>query len=121
MEHITTEPDLLGECPVWDSEAGVLWWTDIEGRAIRRYAPGSGKLESRRLDHRPGSLALTSRPDHLLVAMEHQVGLFDWREGLWEPWQDLEPAGTQVEADPTRSSRRHPQPTQHPGGFDSKT
>jgi len=94
MEHITTEPDLLGECPVWDSEAGVLWWTDIEGRAVRRYAPGSGTLESRRLDHRPGSLALTSRPDHLLVAMEHQVGLFDWREGLWEPWQDLEPAGT---------------------------
>jgi len=76
MEHITTKPDLLGECPVWDSDAEVLWWTDI------------------RLDHRPGSLALTPRPDHLLVAMEHQVGLFDWREGLWKPWQDLEPAGT---------------------------
>jgi len=94
MEHITTKPDLLGECPVWDSDAEVLWWTDIEGRAIRRYAPGPGTLESRRLDHRPGSLALTPRPDHLLVAMEHQVGLFDWREGLWKPWQDLEPAGT---------------------------
>ena len=94
IERITTDPDLLGECPVWDADSEVLWWVDIEGRAIRRYAPGSGTLESRGLDYRPGSLALTSQPDRLLVAMEHQVGWFDWAAGTWEPWQDLESAGT---------------------------
>ncbi len=28
------------------------------------------------------------------MAMEHQVGWFDWVTGSWEPWRDLEPAGT---------------------------
>jgi sugar lactone lactonase YvrE len=94
IERITTDPDLLGECPVWDSASEVLWWTDIEGRAIRRYAPGSGTLESRELGYRPGSFALTSQPDRLLLAMEHQVGWFNWVTGSWEPWRDLEPAAT---------------------------
>jgi len=94
IERITTDPDLLGECPVWDSASEVLWWTDIEGRTIRRYAPGPGTLESCELGYRPGSLALTSQPDRLLVAMEHQVGWFDWVTGSWEPWRDLEPGGT---------------------------
>jgi sugar lactone lactonase YvrE len=30
---------ILGEGPVWDAEAGVLWWVDIEGRQIHRFDP----------------------------------------------------------------------------------
>jgi sugar lactone lactonase YvrE len=29
----------LGEGPVWDADAGVLWWVDIEGRRIHRFDP----------------------------------------------------------------------------------
>lgn len=94
IERITTDPDLLGECPVWDPDSDVLWWVDIEGRAIRRYAAGPGTLESRELEGRPGSLALTAQPGRLLVAMEHQVGWFEWDSGSWEPWLDLESGGT---------------------------
>ncbi len=94
IERITTNPDLLGECPVWDSESDVLWWVDIEGGAVRRYDPGLGTLESRELAARPGSLALTTRPGRLLIAMEHQVGWFDWATGSWDAWQDLEPPET---------------------------
>ena len=90
IERITADPDLLGECPVWDSDSEVLWWVDIEGRALRRYEPKLDTLESRELTGRPGSLALTARPGRLLVAMEHQVGWFDWITGSWNAWQDLE-------------------------------
>ena len=94
IERITTDPDLLGECPVWDPDSDVLWWVDVEGRAIRRYAARPGTLESRELEGRPGSLALTTEPGRLLVAMEHQVGWFAWDTGSWEPWLDLESGGT---------------------------
>ncbi len=93
-ERITADPDLLGECPVWDSDSEVLWWVDIEGRAVRRYEPRLDTLESRELTGRPGSLALTDQPGRLLVAMEHQVGWFDWDTGSWDAWQDLEPPAT---------------------------
>jgi sugar lactone lactonase YvrE len=45
---VTTELDaelvldagaILGEGPVWDADAGVLWWVDIEGRQIHRFDP----------------------------------------------------------------------------------
>jgi sugar lactone lactonase YvrE len=94
IERITSDPDLLGECPVWDPDSDVLWWVDIEGRAIRRYAAGPGTLESREVEGRPGSLALSAQPGRLLVAMEHQVGWFEWDTGSWEPWLDLESGGT---------------------------
>jgi sugar lactone lactonase YvrE len=90
IERITTTPDLLGECPIWDSDSEVLWWIDIEGRAVRRYDPAFDALESRELIARPGSFALTGDPGRLLVAMEHQVGWFDWESGVWESWHDLE-------------------------------
>ena len=32
----------LGEGPVWDADAGVLWWVDIEGRRIHRFDPATG-------------------------------------------------------------------------------
>jgi sugar lactone lactonase YvrE len=31
----------LGEGPVWDAVAGVLWWVDIEGRRIHRFDPAA--------------------------------------------------------------------------------
>jgi sugar lactone lactonase YvrE len=94
IDRITAKPDLLGESPVWDSDSDVLWWVDIDGKAVRRYRPGTGAIESRELIARPGSLALTSRPNRLLVAMEHQVGWYDWDTDSWSAWRDLEPAQT---------------------------
>ena len=94
IERITANPDLLGECPVWDTTTDVLWWVDIEGKSIRRYEPGGDTVASCDLVGRPGSIALTDRTGRLLVAMEHQVGWFDWDSGSWVTWQDLEPAAT---------------------------
>ena len=84
----------LGECPVWSSAEGVLYWVDIDGRAIHRFDPATGVDERRKLDVRPGSIALTSASERLLVAAEHQVGHVDWNDSQFQPWIDLEPAQT---------------------------
>ncbi len=84
----------LGECPVWSVPEQCLYWVDIDGKAVHRYDPATGRDESRPTAGRPGSLALTAAAGRLLVAMEHQVGWFAWQEGDFRPWIDLEPPGT---------------------------
>ncbi len=84
---------LLGECPVWSGAENVLYWIDIDGKAVHRFDPGTGIDEARVLPARPGSIALTSHPGRLLVAMEHQLGWFEWDGEGFRPWVDIEPAG----------------------------
>jgi sugar lactone lactonase YvrE len=33
----------LGECPIWSEEEQALFFVDIKGRALHRYAPGTGE------------------------------------------------------------------------------
>lgn len=80
----------LGECPVWGDAEQRLYWIDIEGRAVHRFDPATGDDESRSLPGRPGSIALTSVPGRLLVALEHGLAFFDWASGACEAWLELE-------------------------------
>lgn len=43
MEMIAGHGDLCGECPVWDPRTGILFWTDVIGRRLYRYAPATGE------------------------------------------------------------------------------
>ena len=83
----------LGECPLWSAAEARLYWEDIDGRAIHRFDPATGVDERRAVPGRPGSLALTPTPGRLLVAMEGRLGFFDWDDGTWTAWIDLEPEG----------------------------
>ncbi|MGI9608231.1 MAG: SMP-30/gluconolactonase/LRE family protein [Acidimicrobiales bacterium] len=71
----------LGECPVWSGAERVLYWEDIEGRAIHRFDPDANETESRQLPGRPGSFVLTDRPGDLVVAMENEIVRLDWTSG----------------------------------------
>ncbi len=84
----------LGECPLWSPAEEVLYWVDIDGRAVHRYDPASGADEVRTTSSRPGSLALTATPGRLLMATEHRLGWFTWDDASFSPWLDLEPPGT---------------------------
>ncbi len=84
----------LGECPLWSGAEQALYWIDIDGRAVHRFDPATGADETRATPGRPGSIALTAEPGRLLLASEHRVGWFDWAAGSFEPWVDLEAAGT---------------------------
>jgi len=84
----------LGECPVWSDLEARLYWVDIDGRAIHRYDPSTNDDDRRPVPRRPGSIALTDRPGHLLVALEDGLAWFDWASGSCEPWIRLEAEGT---------------------------
>lgn len=93
IEVVGTEPDRLGECPLWDGRTTTLYWIDIDGKAIHSL-DAANRLSSHSLAGRPGSIALTDDEQMLLMSMEHEVGMLDWRSGRFTAWVALEDAGT---------------------------
>jgi sugar lactone lactonase YvrE len=73
-EHLLDSRDRLGECPLWDERAQVLWWVDIHGRAIQRF-DGRHKAVFP-MPESVGSIALTEGGG-LLAAMETGLFLID--------------------------------------------
>lgn len=69
--------DVLGECPLWDERTNVLWWIDIRSPALRRFDPQEGLVRSWQLPELVGSIALTTDPLRLLVALSTRIALFD--------------------------------------------
>lgn len=68
----------LGECPLWDPDDNVLYWTDIEGRTLHRYDPVSGIDSTRGLPGRVGSLARGAESGELILAMEQRLVRYHW-------------------------------------------
>lgn len=94
IELVVGPGALLGECPLWSVTEDALYRIDIDGQRIHRLDPGSGRRAHRHLPGRPGSIALTADPGRLLMAIEHELALFEWEPGRVEPWLELEPAST---------------------------
>ena len=74
--------DMVGEGPVWDDAARVLWWTDINGRRLHRLDPASGEELSFELGIRVGCLALREQGG-LILAAEH--GFWTWDPATGRP------------------------------------
>ena len=91
VECVVPARALLGECPLWSHQEGVLYWIDIDGEEVHRFDPSSGEDLHRDLPGRPGSIALTDRPGRLLMGLEHRIIWFDWSTGEVTVWFDLEP------------------------------
>lgn len=68
--------DLLGECPVWDDESGILWWVDIEAARLRSFCPTDGARRDWTLPERIGALALRRRGG-LVLALASGFAIFD--------------------------------------------
>jgi sugar lactone lactonase YvrE len=75
--------DILGESPVWSEDDQALYWVDIRGRAVRRYAPADGVIATRSLPDLVCGVALGEGA--LVVAMGRQLGRFGWADGGFEP------------------------------------
>ena len=84
----------LGECPLWSEREARVYWIDIDGQAVHRFDPAAGTDDVRQAPGRPGSLALTSRPGRLLVAIEERLAVLDWDASTWTDWLALEASGT---------------------------
>ena len=59
---------VIGECPVWDPRASVLWWIDIPRGEIHRYDPDAATDEAFALGQDVGAVAL-AESGGLLVAL----------------------------------------------------
>ena len=97
---------VLGECPLWSPVERLLYWIDIEGRAVHCYDPATGSDETQSLDVRPGSMVLTGVPGRFLMAAENRVGWYEWNTGSFGPTRVLEPAGTGNRLNDGRTDRQ---------------
>jgi sugar lactone lactonase YvrE len=86
MELIDIVPvrNTLGEGILWDAEAGVAWWTDIQERLLYRYDPGTREIERIATPERLGSFGLVRGSHKLLAAFESGLALFDPANGAVE-------------------------------------
>ncbi len=66
----------LGEGPLWDDRAALIYWLDIEGRRLHRTDAAGGARRSWELPARVGCAALTERPGLLLLGLESGLHLF---------------------------------------------
>ena len=75
----------LGEGPLWCPREQVLWWIDIVGVQLWRYAPSSGRADHWPLPKRPGSFALRESGGLLFAfqkgfaTLDVAGGEFKWR------------------------------------------
>ena len=67
----------LGEGITWDSRRDMLWWTDIHGRALHRYAWSSGAPEVLTAPDRIGSFGLVAASDRLIAAFADGIAYYD--------------------------------------------
>ncbi len=73
--------DRCGEGAVWDADAGAVYWTDINRFLIRRHELESGATHAWFFEEPVVALALTTRPNTLLVALASRII-------LWRPADD---------------------------------
>lgn len=57
LEHLLAVQNILGEGPVWDAEAQVLYWVDIYGQTFYRFSPATGELRKFEVGVQVGVLA----------------------------------------------------------------
>jgi sugar lactone lactonase YvrE len=70
----------LGETPVWDDRAGVLWWIDIYKPTLNRFDPKSGHNTEISLDQDIHAIA-TRRVGGIVGSFQHGIGFVDPDDG----------------------------------------
>lgn len=83
VECVVDSRSLLGEGPLWDPQAGALWWLDIKGRLIHRYDPKSGDDRTWATPEDIGCLAVRERGG-LVVALRSGLYFFDPATGRFD-------------------------------------
>ncbi|MBC8056421.1 MAG: SMP-30/gluconolactonase/LRE family protein, partial [Rhizobiales bacterium] len=62
----------VGESPLWSVAEQVLWWVDIEGLAVYRHDPATGRTQQWPTGERPACIALHA-DGGLIAGMESAV------------------------------------------------
>ena len=76
VDVIDAAKDVLGESPIWDHKAQLLWWVDGIGQKIHRLDPASGRKTSWPFEEEVGSIGLRAKGG-LVVGMRSGLYFFD--------------------------------------------
>ena len=74
----------VGESPVWDGSRQVLWWVDINGRAIHRYDPVGDSDTATAVPRKPAAVAVRQKGG-LVVATDEGFHAFRPNDGTLAP------------------------------------
>ena len=95
--------DQLGEGPLWDEQAQVLWWVDIVGGCVQRLDPSSGQIQEWRVGHHV-SAAVPCASGGLMLALPGGLARMDPASAALQPFvrPDADPGNRSNEcrADP---------------------
>ena len=81
---------LLGEGPVWDAAAGVLWFVDIKGRRVHRLSPESGRVDAWDAPA-PVGWVLPAEGGVMLAGLRTGIARFDPLTGAFDHLAHVEP------------------------------
>lgn len=93
-----------GEGVFWNPADKLVWWTDIEGRALWSYDPASGKSKKTELQDRVCCFA-PRIGGGLIVAFANRVVLFDPESGAEEVVHMFEPHNPETRLNDGRTDR----------------
>lgn len=89
IDCVVRTRSLVGEGPVWDDRAQVVWWVDIKAPKLHRYDPATGTDRSWDMPSRLGTVQL--RDDGGLIgAFKDGFALIDPATGAVTPLADPE-------------------------------
>ena len=88
--RISPTPDLLGESPVWDAEAGRLLWVDSISRMIRCYDPSAGAFAQTATPSMVGSVGLAT-DGRVVAGLADRIARIDLASGSCETLLTLDP------------------------------
>jgi L-arabinonolactonase len=114
VELIVECRNTLGEGLVWDADANLLYWTDIESRRLWTLEPQSGEVRSREVPERIGCFA-PRKGGGLLVAFASGFAFYDPQTGKREDIAPFEPELPHTRLNDGRTDR---QGRLIAGGFD---
>ena len=75
---------LLGECPVWNPEAQLLYWIDIPGSTLHQLDPVTHQHRHWPLASEPGCIACCASGG-IIIAMRHGIEHFSPLSGQFTP------------------------------------
>lgn len=84
IERVPTAHCLVGEGPVWDVREQALYFIDIVGKAVHRYAPDTGQTRSWDAGQVVGSMALRESGGAIL-ALKDGISTLDFASGAVTP------------------------------------
>ncbi|MEM8806983.1 MAG: SMP-30/gluconolactonase/LRE family protein [Cyanobacteria bacterium P01_G01_bin.38] len=79
----------LGEGPIWDEMAQVLYWVDIYNHRVHRFTPATGEDTYFDVGDTVGAIALTYT-HQILIAQRHQLAFLDPDTGIVTPIVSIE-------------------------------